>query len=240
MELGVSFESVPCGQLLLSGHHGWFERCAASTGDRRGRRCSMDDRCHRVEAEAKCCPAAVLDRRRGAYSGTRKRVDARFENGAYRGYRPGNIHRRRAARPAMTPISPDSPRPTDVDEETLSQSNKLLWPATVSAFMDMLDGLHAATPADLSIISSVGASRVCGTRPARTPTGMKSVAQIMNGNGLMFRSRGQHRHGHRKRRLRSLHRPQAWHRRCRRGRNLGSRRTYSRSILRRRLKAKWR
>ena len=77
---------------------------------------------------------------------------------------------------------------TGVDEETLSQSNKLLWPATVSAFMDMLDGLHAATPADLSIIASVGAARLWHSTSANTNRN-ESVAQIMNGNGLMFRSR---------------------------------------------------
>ena len=76
----------------------------------------------------------------------------------------------------------------DVDEETLSQTNKLLWPATVSAFMDMLDGLHASTPADLSIIASVGAARLWHSTSANTNRN-ESVAQIMNGNGLMFRSR---------------------------------------------------
>ena len=76
----------------------------------------------------------------------------------------------------------------DVEEETLSQANKLLWPATVSAFMDMLDGLHASTPADLSIIASVGAARLWHSTSANTNRN-ESVAQIMNGNGLMFRSR---------------------------------------------------
>ena len=76
----------------------------------------------------------------------------------------------------------------DVDEETLSQSNKLLWPATVKAFMDMLDGLHASTPADLNIIASVGASRLWHSTSANTNRN-ESLAQIMNGNGLMFRSR---------------------------------------------------
>ena len=76
----------------------------------------------------------------------------------------------------------------DVDEETLSQANKLLWPATVSAFMDMLDGLHASTPADLNIIASVGAARLWHSTSANTNRN-ESVAQIMNGNGLMFRSR---------------------------------------------------
>ena len=76
----------------------------------------------------------------------------------------------------------------DVDEETLTQTNKLLWPATVSAFMDMLDGIHASTPADLNIIASVGAARLWHSTSANTNRN-ESVAQIMNGNGLMFRSR---------------------------------------------------
>ena len=77
---------------------------------------------------------------------------------------------------------------TDVGEETLTQMNKLLWPATVSAFMDMLDGLHASTPADLSIIASVGAARLWHSTSANTNRN-ESVAQIMKANGLMFRSR---------------------------------------------------
>ena len=76
----------------------------------------------------------------------------------------------------------------DVDEETLSQSNKLLWPATVKVFMDMLDGLHASTPADLNIIASVGAARLWHSTSANTNRN-ESVAQIMNGNGLNFMSR---------------------------------------------------
>ena len=76
----------------------------------------------------------------------------------------------------------------DVDEETLSQSNKLLWPATVTAFVDMLDGIHASTPADLNIIASVGAARLWHSTTANTNRN-ESLAQIMNGNGLMFRSR---------------------------------------------------
>ena len=76
----------------------------------------------------------------------------------------------------------------DVTEQTLSQSNKLLWPATVASFFAMLDGLHASTPADLNIIASVGAARLWHSTSANTNRN-ESVAQIMNGNGLMFRSR---------------------------------------------------
>ena len=76
----------------------------------------------------------------------------------------------------------------DVDEETLSQANKLLWPATVASFMDMIDGLHATAAADLNIIASVGAARLWHSTSANTNRN-ESVAQIMNANGLMFRSR---------------------------------------------------
>ena len=77
---------------------------------------------------------------------------------------------------------------TGVGEETLSQTNKILWPATVSAFMDMIDGLHASTPADLRVVSSVGASRLWHSTTANTNRN-ESVAQIMMGNGINFMAR---------------------------------------------------
>ncbi len=77
---------------------------------------------------------------------------------------------------------------TGVTEEELTQAEKLLWPETVSAFMQMIDGLHASTPADLRIVSSVGASRLWHSTTANTNRN-ESVAQIMIGNGLNFMSR---------------------------------------------------
>ena len=76
----------------------------------------------------------------------------------------------------------------DVVEETLSQANKVKWPETVTAFIDMIDGLHASTPSDLNIIASVGAARLWHSTTANTNRN-ESLAQILNGNGLMFRSR---------------------------------------------------
>ena len=76
----------------------------------------------------------------------------------------------------------------DVDEEELTQSEKILWPATVGAFMDMIDGLHASTPEDLSIIASVGAARLWHSTTANTNRN-ESVVQIMKDNGLNFMSR---------------------------------------------------
>ena len=61
MELGVTMESVPSGQRLLSRHHGRRLRCAASTDDRRGRRRRMDNRRKGVEAETERRAASVLD-----------------------------------------------------------------------------------------------------------------------------------------------------------------------------------
>ena len=77
---------------------------------------------------------------------------------------------------------------TGVDEEELTQADKLLWPATVAAFVDMVDGLHAATPADLRVVSSVGASRLWHSTTANTNRN-ESVAQIMMGNGINFMAR---------------------------------------------------
>ena len=77
---------------------------------------------------------------------------------------------------------------TGITEEELTQAEKLLWPETVAAFMEMIDGLHASTPADLRIVSSVGASRLWHSTTANTNRN-ESVAQIMNANGLNFMSR---------------------------------------------------
>ena len=77
---------------------------------------------------------------------------------------------------------------TGITEEELTQAQKILWPATVSAFMKMIDGLHASAPADLRIVSSVGASRLWHSTTANANRN-ESVAQIMNGNGLNFMAR---------------------------------------------------
>ena len=76
----------------------------------------------------------------------------------------------------------------DVDEEELSQANKVKWPETVAAFHNMVDGLHAMTAADLKIVASVGAYRLWNSTTANTNRN-ESVGQIMRGNGLNFTSR---------------------------------------------------
>ena len=76
----------------------------------------------------------------------------------------------------------------DVVVKELIQANKVKWPQTVMAFMDLIDGLHASTPADLNIIASVGAARLWHSTTANTNRN-ESLAQVLNSNGLMFRSR---------------------------------------------------
>ena len=76
----------------------------------------------------------------------------------------------------------------DVNEEELSQANKVKWPETVSAFHNMVDGLHAMTAADLKIVASVGAYRLWNSTTANTNRN-ESVGQILRGNGLNFTSR---------------------------------------------------
>ena len=60
-EIGITMESVPVGSASYPRHHGRRLRCAASTDDRRGRRCRMDNRRKGVEAETKRRAAFVLD-----------------------------------------------------------------------------------------------------------------------------------------------------------------------------------
>ena len=76
----------------------------------------------------------------------------------------------------------------NVSETTLTQANKLLWPATVKAFTDLIDGKHAEMPEDLRVVASVGATRLWLSTTANSNRN-ESVAQIMRANGLTWGTR---------------------------------------------------
>ena len=76
-----------------------------------------------------------------------------------------------------------------ITEHTLSQADKVKWPETVAEFSDMLDGIHAGSPGDLKIVAAVGASRLWMSTQANSNRN-ESLAQIMQGNGLSWMTRG--------------------------------------------------
>ena len=77
----------------------------------------------------------------------------------------------------------------NVSESTISQANKVKWPATVKTFTDLIDGVYASSPADLRIVATVGAARLWLATQANANRN-ESVAQVMRGNGLSWMTRG--------------------------------------------------
>lgn len=73
-------------------------------------------------------------------------------------------------------------------EGSISQTNKLLWPGTLSEFSDLIDGLHAEDLVDVKVVASVGATRLWRKTSANTNRN-ESVAQVLRANGLMWRTR---------------------------------------------------
>ena len=76
-----------------------------------------------------------------------------------------------------------------IDESTITQTNKLLWPQTVAVFAALIDGKHAMSPADLNIVAAVGANTLWMSTSANTNRN-ESVAQVLQGNGLTWKTRG--------------------------------------------------
>lgn len=75
-----------------------------------------------------------------------------------------------------------------VSESTLTQANKVKWPATVAEFAALLDGQYAEQMEDLRIVASVGSNKLWLGTSANTNQN-ESLAQIMRANGLSWRTR---------------------------------------------------
>ena len=78
---------------------------------------------------------------------------------------------------------------TGVTEVTLTQANKVKAVNTLSAFVDMLDGLHAVMPSDLRVVASVGADRLWRKTIANSAAENQTVSQFLEASGIMHRSR---------------------------------------------------
>ena len=76
-------------------------------------------------------------------------------------------------------------------EKTLIQANKVKGPETLKAFLELVDGKHAATLADVRVVASVGSNVLWGTTvlPAPATTG-ETVAQFLMRAGLTWQTRG--------------------------------------------------
>ena len=76
-----------------------------------------------------------------------------------------------------------------ITEKTLTQAHKVDAFQTIEEFADMVDGKHAMSAADLSIVASVGANKLWMATQANTNRN-ETVKQVMMGNGLNWFTRG--------------------------------------------------
>ena len=77
-----------------------------------------------------------------------------------------------------------------ITEVTLSQSNKVKGPETLAVFANMIDGIYATSPADLRIVSTVGANVVWMSTVFNTAASNETIAQFLRANGVNWTTRG--------------------------------------------------
>ena len=78
-----------------------------------------------------------------------------------------------------------------ITEKTLTQANKIKGPETLAEFAELIDGVHAATPEQLRMISSVGANTLwMATNISGANAEPRTLASYLRGAGLDWRVRG--------------------------------------------------
>ena len=77
-----------------------------------------------------------------------------------------------------------------ITETTITQANKVKGPETLTAFTGMVDGIHAASLADLNVVAAVGAWRLWETTIINSGADNMTLAAFMRGAGLSWSSRG--------------------------------------------------
>ena len=71
----------------------------------------------------------------------------------------------------------------------ITQANKVLFPGTVDAFNELVDGIHASSLDDLQVVAAVGAHRLwCRTLPVTNEA--TSLKAMLNAAGVTWMARG--------------------------------------------------
>ena len=77
-----------------------------------------------------------------------------------------------------------------IDETTLTQTNKVKGPETLSAFLNLIDGIHANTLGDLNVVSAVGAYRLWENTVINSTSTVTTLAKFLRDAGLSWAARG--------------------------------------------------
>ena len=79
---------------------------------------------------------------------------------------------------------------TGVVEKTITQANKVKAPQTLEAFVELVDGKHAESLSDLSVVSTIGANSLWLTTLANSAVSNETVANFLRDAGISWRVRG--------------------------------------------------
>ena len=78
----------------------------------------------------------------------------------------------------------------NVNEQTLTQANKVKAEETLAAFLDLVDGKHASKLTDLKMATSVGANTLWGRTVANSAAENQTIAQFLMKSGMSWMTRG--------------------------------------------------
>ena len=74
-------------------------------------------------------------------------------------------------------------------EKTVAQANKVKADQVLKAFLELVDGKHAGTLADVRVVSSIGSNVLWGTTIHNSAAENETVAQFLMCSGLTWRTR---------------------------------------------------
>ena len=77
-----------------------------------------------------------------------------------------------------------------IDETTLTQANKIKADKTLEIFVDLLDGMHAQSLADVRIVAAEGASQLWYKTIAVAAVSNQTIAAFLQENGVTWGMRG--------------------------------------------------
>ena len=78
-----------------------------------------------------------------------------------------------------------------IGEVTLTQSNKVKADKVLSTFVELVDGLHAESLADLAVVASVGANAEWMTTVHNSAVDNETIAQFLRASGMAWSVRGE-------------------------------------------------
>ena len=79
----------------------------------------------------------------------------------------------------------------EIGEVTLTQANKVKADRVLETFVELVDGLHAESLADLAVVASVGANSEWMTTIHNSAVDNETIAQFLRASGMSWSVRGE-------------------------------------------------